>query len=268
MSLIRNIPLSGTWAGLTVGSPVIQTDAGIFTPGQVPAGVTGHMDWVQDPAHVRGVVLKSTVTGFSFPTPGNPDGANGNRSEIYTPPEPVSAGNPVDRWYSWRCLIDSDWTGAVGRQFCIFQIHDTPGGGAQPRWPNAKILADDTWLTCTLPAAVLPAQSASYRYEGCAKIKRGRWMHFVFHAKWSMETSTSVTELFVDGVPILKEYGRANAYADTVGPYFKLGVYNTQKHTGDPTSAYFSGIEHYDGAGDSYGSIVGATNARSMSGLW
>ena len=263
MTVIRTIPLAGDFSGLTGGSQVIQTDAGQYTPAQAAGGVPGYMEWVADPLGVRGTVLRARVTGFEFPTPGNPTGANGNRSEILTSAEPVSAGVPVERWYAWSMLIGEEWTGAVGRRYCVMQIHDTPDGGDLLRWPNVKMLADDSWLDFTVPAAAMPTESAAYRTAGAVKIKRNEWMRFVLRAVWSIETASGVLELFVDGAPIVCARGMATAYSDVVGPYFKLGVYNTEKHTGSPCAAHFSDVLHYSSP-ETYGSVVGTINARSM----
>lgn len=263
MTVLRTIPLAGSFAGLSDGFQVIQTDAGAYTPAQAAGGVPGYMDWVSDPAGQRGTVLRSSVDSFAFPTPGNPDGVNGNRSEFFTDVEPVSAGVPVERWYSWHMLIGEGWSGAVGRRYCVMQIHDTPDGGDASRWPNLKLLADDAWIDCTLPAATMPAESVSYRSAGAVKITPGQWMRFALRAVWSIEAATGSLDLFANGAPIVRERGKATSYSDTVGPYFKLGVYNTFKHTGARCSAYFSQVQHYS-APETYGTGVGALSVRSM----
>ena len=54
-----------------------------------------------------------------------------------------------------------------------------------------------------------------------AKWVRGQWYHFLEHFRWGVNGCCNVWR---DGVEIVK-YAGALGYADTVGPYFKFGIY-------------------------------------------
>lgn len=265
MSLLRDIPLNGSWSGLSTSGAVLQTDPGLFNILDNPGSVPGYMDFVPDPLGQRGTVMKSSVDSFAYPTPGNPDGTTGNRSEFYCPSEPVSAGVTCERWYKFGLLFTSEWGGADNRLFSVMQMHDKPDAGDNPRWPNLMLLADGDDLQPAVPKTDPPAEDVSRRYIGSAPLVKNKWIDVVLHVRWSQEAATGLFEMFVSGVPIFREIRRANAFVDAYGPQFKLGVYNTYKHTGSGKicACYYSAVKHYDGI-ESYSDMVGAISALTV----
>jgi hypothetical protein len=262
VTLLRDIPLNGGWSGLPATGEVLQTDDGLFTVTEKPTGVPGYLEFVTDPLGERGTVLKSSVDSFTFPTTGNPTGTNGNRSEFYHQPETVSAGNPVERWYQFGIMFDEDWGGAQGDRYIVMQVHDTPDGGDNARWPNFVLMADHLNLMAMIPTTNPPTEDNTFRLGGSAKFELNKWIDVVLHVKWSMEPD-GFMELFINRYPIMKEYSVGTAYDDVNGPYFKLGIYNTYKHTGKTSAAHYSAVKHYSGV-EPYGDIVGTLRTISV----
>jgi len=206
-----------------------------------PAGVPGRME-------IQGGAMRVHLVEGEY-------AANGQRSEIYFPPEPVG-----ERWHVWEFMIRRDeWLD--GHPIAVMQIHDTPDKNAPeyaPRYPNLAIFVRGDVLAVEVPAAMLPAQAVGSRRVAHRPFEFDVWHRMCFHVNWQTNTS-GFRELYYDGHAVFREWGVPTSYGDPIGPYLKLGLYNFTGFAGfQHRTGYFRNIRQWSG-NDGYQSVMGTT---------
>ena len=187
------------------GVSSIEAMGGAVSGAASPAGVPGAL-YIQNGVMVSTIQDTDPLTFF------------GQRAEITGPTEPNA-----ERWYCWEMLFPSDWIDTV--EMTVQQIHDTPDGGDPARAPNFVLSAYGGSLFVTVPTATLPAESnAGTKHFACEMVK-GAWVKYCLHINWQTGAN-GFRELFIDGVPVFRQFNVPTHYIDVVGPYFKLGLYN------------------------------------------
>jgi hypothetical protein len=182
--------------------------------------------------------------------------ALGIRSELAFDLEPLS-----ERWYVWGTYLPKTWPTNL---FSIFQIHDTPDGGDNPRYPNFIVLTEKNWLRIEVPKRILPTETIDNIIVGTYRLPVGRWFDQCLHVKWATD-GTGFLEYMVDGFVLYREWLTANQYVDVVGPYAKIGVYDAFHSGAFPdATAYFDRLRVYD-SGESYVSVLGGPPAPRKS---
>ncbi|VTU02582.1 Uncharacterized protein OS=Bacillus cereus BAG3O-1 GN=KQ1_02019 PE=4 SV=1: Polysacc_lyase [Gemmataceae bacterium] len=151
---------------------------------------------------------------------------NSFRSEISLPHE---AGFR-ERWYAARVLVPEDWVFDPARaRDIVMQWHAIPGNG-RPTNPNLAIsIGNEDWHV--EQAYGDPAGKKVRTNTELGPVKRGAWVSWVVHAKWSPDES-GVLQIWRDGDRVVDRTG-PNVYG-TIGveytPYLKTGIYRPEWH--------------------------------------
>lgn len=157
---------------------------------------------------------------------------------------------PSDRreeyWYRWRMMIPPTWKG-YSKRITVMQFHDRPDNPGDLRFPNFVLTADDREFTVLLPAGTMPAVTKSSVSRSGYPLILGKWYEFCLHINWQI-TSAGFREFFIDRVPVFREPKVATEYDNKLGPYFKLGLYDSY-HWDDfgTKTAYYSDAQVWQG---------------------
>ena len=201
MAILYSYPLSTSFAGVYQLQAMNQFPAGDVQPN----GIAGSLEIING-------VMVSTIRDT------DPETASGIRAEIQAPPEANA-----ERWYYWEMMVPTSFDDA--QEFTLMQIHDTPDGGDPNRAPNFVLTVQLGQLRVVLPSAVLPAENNTGKTIYGVDLIKGKWYKCCLHVDWQ-PNATGFRELFIDGVPVIRQMNTPTHYVDVVGPYFKLGVYN------------------------------------------
>lgn len=239
MTLLANHPLSSTFSGVTT----LQTKGMNLNGAAYPTGVPGSIDLVNGTARV-------VVNDTDAETYGE------RRSEMAFSHQLDPTG---ERWYTWRFMVPSTW-GLDDTSMAVMQIHETPDAGHAATAVQFVLLLENGQLVARVPVNFPSMGTDSYRMAS-RQIEFDRWYSMCFHANWRLDT-TGFWELFIDRVPMFRQYGLANAYDFIVGGYLKLGIYNFGATEGWGTkSAYFSNVSVWSG-NDGYQTVMGDVPVR------
>lgn len=234
MALIKDYPLSLNFGDANLG---MQAN-GVTSNGALsPSGVPGHL------AITGGHMVATLIEGDALTTAGH-------RSEIYLQPETV----PGEYWYSWEFLVPSSW--GFLPIMTLMQIHDTPDGGDLDRFPNFALGIENSQLVALVSSGSLPVQNSIVNRLAHKELIFDTWHTACLHVKW--ETSgIGFREFFVDRDPMMRQFNVGTAYADVIGPYLKLGVYNffSQAAIGI-NEAHYRNIKVWSG-NDGYQTVMG-----------
>ena len=136
----------------------------------------------------------------------NPIGASGNRNELaYMSLEPSGS----ERYYRWQTLFPGDYPSADRWQLFTQFHHSGPNGSPPVQFyvrGEQIILAVNNVEVWAMP------------------LQRGRWIDFIFHAKWSSDPAVGFAELSVDGQLVLPKLMTATQFPGEVN-YLKQGLY-------------------------------------------
>jgi len=219
-------------------SSVFQLQAnGVNTSGNdSPAGIPGRLEIVDG-------VMRATVLSTDAQT------SLGHRSEIRAESNPVG-----EYWYTWEMLIPESWVSDVA--IAVMQIHDSPDGGDNPRFPNFLLTVEGDHLVALVPSATLPTEGVGGTRVAVENLYKNRWISLCLHVSWAT-TASGLIELFIDRTPVYKRFGIATHYIDANGPYLKLGVYDYY-HVGSflEKTAYFRNLRIWSG-NDGYQQVMG-----------
>ena len=176
----------------------------------------------------------------------------GHRTEIYLTPDSPSG----EVWYAWEFMLPGAyWDGYSVGALTIGQLHDTADGGDGARQPNFMVQAHKGNLCLVWPRATLPTESTNFDRFPIAPIEWDRWYAICVRINWQIDTS-GFREVFLDKKPVYRQWNVATAYDDTIGPYFKLGIYNTSGGLSGDKLAYFRNLKRYTG-NDGYQTVMG-----------
>lgn len=147
------------------------------------------------------------------------DSGNGNRSEIADIPSEYD-----EYWYSWKMMIGDDWPD-LSLPFSLMQLHDTPDGGDGLKTPTMMLASLSAHFRGIVPDP-LPTENQIFNRVGSVGIERLRWYDMCIHANWKTSGVAGFRELFIDSVPIYRQFNIVTNYSDVAAPFLKLGVYN------------------------------------------
>ncbi len=239
MAILANHPLISTFYGVTS----LQTK-GLNLPGSgYPLGVPGSIDFISGAA-------RCVVNSTDAETYGE------RRSEMSFSHSLTPTG---ERWYTWRFMIPSSW-GIDITSMAVMQIHETPDAGHASTAVQCVLLLENGQLVARVPVDFPGFGTSSYRMA-THPIQFDRWYSMCLHANWQLDT-TGFWELFIDRVPMFRQYGLPTAYDFIVGGYLKLGIYNFGATEGWTTkTAYFSNVSVWSG-NDGYQAVMGGVPLR------
>ncbi len=152
---------------------------------------------------------------------------NSFRSEISLPSE----RGFNERWYAARILIPEDWVFDPAKaQDIVMQWHGVPGNW-RPTHPNLAIsVGKDRWRISQSHGSP-QAGATRNRHELDEPVKRGAWVSWIIHAKWSPEDK-GLIQIWRDG-KLVHDVSGPNVYG-TIGeeytPYLKTGIYRPEWH--------------------------------------
>jgi hypothetical protein len=159
--------------------------------------------------------------------PNDPLTYTGIRAEIDWIAEAAHAGGAAaERWYVWDVFFPAGF--APAEQISFMQIHDSPDDGESPvKYPNFEFMVQGDQVYCTVPINAPSEASSNGRFLPGVRQRAvtGRWVTCALHTNWA-SNATGYVDVYYDGVLMGREWGRACAYADAVGPYWKLGLYD------------------------------------------
>lgn len=211
MPLTTHWPLNTSFAGV----PSLQANGSAGLSGDMsPSGVAGRLEIVRDPIGMRGNVMMSRLYEDDAYS------GNGNRSEIADAPSLYD-----EYWYTWAMMLGDDW-GDMSRQFSLMQLHDTPDGGDGLKTPTFILGTLSGHLRGMVPDATLPAENQVFVRVGSAGLQAMRWYTCCVHANWKTSGVAGFRELFIDGVPVFRQYNLVTNYTDVAAPFLKIGIYN------------------------------------------
>lgn len=232
-ALDANYPFSSTFAGVTQ----LQAGGIIDTGNNYPDGIT-------DRLIIEDGVLRARVSSSDTLT------AGGHRSEIVH-----AAGGRSEYWYTWQTMIPtSGWDDAAS--MAVMQIHESPDVGDAARHPNFLIIIENGQIIARVPSATLPTESQGGTRIAVAPLVKDRWYSFAFRASWQI-TGIGFRELYIDGVPVLKQWNIATHYDDVTGPYLKIGAYDFFGTLSGEVTAYHANVKVWSG-NDGWVDILGS----------
>ncbi len=235
MTLLASHPLATTFSEVYT----LQT-MGMNVSGKAyPRGIPGSFDLIDG-------VAKVTVRDSDPRTYGE------RRSEMQFNHQLDPTG---ERWYTWKFMIPSNWNFDTG--MAIMQIHETQDeGDIQNRAVQFVLLLENGQLVARVPSSIETESPDSYRLA-IHPFSFDKWYFMCLHANWQ-HTQAGFWEMFVDNVPMFRQYGIATAYDDLVGGYLKLGIYNFHKAEGWGTKTiYVSDVNIWSG-NDGYREVMGS----------
>jgi hypothetical protein len=150
---------------------------------------------------------------------------NSFRSEISLPHEPGFH----ERWYGERIYVPESWVFDPDRAVdIVMQWHAIPGNW-RATYPNLEISIGHTnWFVRQSFGNAQERPTRTNLRLG-APVRRGAWVSWVVHAKWSPRDD-GLLQIWRDGQLVIDRAG-ANVYA-TIGvdytPYLKTGIYHPE----------------------------------------
>lgn len=153
---------------------------------------------------------------------------NSFRSEISLPHEEGFQ----ERWYGERVLIPEEWVFDPSKAVdIVMQWHGIPGNW-KATYPNLEISVgnDRWWIKQSVGSPQAGPIRTSQKLD--APVRRGVWVSWVIHAKWS-PNEDGLLQIWKDGELVFDRKG-PNVYG-TIGveytPYLKTGIYHPEWHT-------------------------------------
>ncbi len=136
-----------------------------------------------------------------------------------------------ERWYGERIFIPEEWVLDPGKgNDIVMQWHAIPGNW-KATYPNLEIsIGNDAWFIRQSFGSpqTKPTRTNTKLDE---PLKRGVWIAWVVHAKWS-PNDDGLIEIWKDGKVVFERKG-PNVYG-TIGeeytPYMKTGIYHPEWH--------------------------------------
>jgi hypothetical protein len=226
--------------------------------GSTPAGTSV-------PQGVAGFIEKSNYSPDGGPAVpikfqlrnSDPTTAQGIRSEYIAQTDAIGS----ERWYYWRTYIPAgSWKDS--EQMTIMQIHDTPDGGDAGKEPTIRMYTDGKFIVvrnCYDPNATTTSNSATARDLCKIPFAYNTWIDLVLHAVWSATAGSGTTEVYANRRLVFKETSHINCANDTVGGYFKAGIYD-YSHVSNfaPKLCYGQGVVIGDSAYATFAAFMAA----------
>ena len=206
-------------------------------------GIPGHIEITPAPDGMPSMRMRITAADAAS--------YGGMRSELLADFETTGI-----RWYAFDIYIPSGQPITPKLSFC--QIHDFPDNGESPvKFPNFEFVLNGNAIEVYVPENCPSELTSNSRLIGAAPAVFDKWVRAGIHANWQTGAGGWI-EAFYAGMPMAKEWWRASRYADAVGPYMQIGVYDLF-HAGfsGERVIYYKNIEIGDAA-ENYSSMLGA----------
>jgi hypothetical protein len=142
-------------------------------------------------------------------------------------------------WYGWSVYADDNWTGDFPTWEAFGQWHtrdDTMSPpvafetGFRSGYGTGNLLFRVSWSTAAPPTTFTGNQIWNL---GRMDTLKGQWLDFVMYFVPS-STATGQLRLWMNGTEVATRLNAPNYVADSIGPYWKMGIYNGWRY-GDAT---------------------------------
>ncbi|MGD3109438.1 polysaccharide lyase [Streptomyces sp. YGL11-2] len=149
------------------------------------------------------------------------------RSEVARPPVPMGS----EDWYGFSIYLPPTWQNdpqgnILAQWHALVDTARTAGDGTgQP--PVALSVQGNQWrlkMHWNTQGPDFKGAGKGTRTFNLGSIKKGVWVDFVLHAKWS-HNSDGLVQLWQDGHQKVN-YTGPDEYNNKQGPYFKIGIYH------------------------------------------
>lgn len=148
-----------------------------------------------------------------------PDFGGGERSEVQSSAPGALVHEGDERWYEWSVRYPQDMPDVRGRYFVILQWHSSSGSP-----PLAVDLSRGS-----VDIGGDGVRSAPRRTIG--PIRRGEWVDYVLHVKFSRKSGTGFVEAWENGRQTVQRTKRATMVDDE--NYLKQGIYRSSNSSGE-----------------------------------
>lgn len=195
----------------------------------VSAGVEGAYELVTRPSVLNDTICKITIVNAA---PG--------RCELRPYQTDIAGPGPVwgERWYAWWTYLPEDWeapisisvdsNGQSDSRVMIGQLHDTPDIGDAVHQPPFLLYLDGSgyYKLATTYDTVHPTteNAPNLQIYKIAPVELGVWVEWVLHINEAYD-SNGFIHFYKDRRIELDVTSTPNQYNDTVGPFFKAGLY-------------------------------------------
>ncbi len=210
MALLLDAPLTETINGFDAAQANGQS---VVLSGGETVAISGYLEISTAPDGSRALLSRINPT--------DAETYGGIRSEIDWTPEANA-----ERWYVWEVFHPAGFSDAEMLSF--MQVHDSPDGGESPvKFPNFEFMTQGGKVFCMVPLNCPSEATSMGRVPAGQRVDlvTGRWVQCALHTNWATDT-TGFLEVFYHGELLAREWFRACGYADAVGPYLKLGLYD------------------------------------------
>jgi len=141
----------------------------------------------------------------------------GERSELRNDNAGATVNEGEERWYEWSMRVAEDFPEPSGDWFIVMQWH---AGSGSP--PLAIDLSKGT--------VDIGGDGVAAPRETVGPIRRGEWVDYVLHAKFSNNAGEGFVEAWENGVRTVTRTDRATMTSDE--NYLKLGIYRDESSQG------------------------------------
>lgn len=182
------------------------------------------MQIVEDP-----VGRRSRYAARFLVRPGDvPEFGGGERSEVSADDEENAGTREGDeRWYEWSMKFPSDFRDPAGDWFIVMQWH--PGDGSPP-------LAIDI----SRGTVDIGGDGSGEPRQTIGPVRRGEWVSYVLHAKFSSDRGTGFVEAWENGDRTVPKTHRATMNSDE--NYLKQGIYRDDGPGDGTAEVRFTGL--------------------------
>jgi hypothetical protein len=146
-----------------------------------------------------------------------PDFGGGERTEVAAHGA-ASTREGDERWYEWSMKFDEGFSAAGGWGLIVMQWHDASNGSP----PLALHIRGQSGVE-------IGGDGVPHVKKAIGPIRRGQWVDYVLHVKFSRSATTGWVEAWENGVKTVPRYNRATM---RVGDnYLKMGIYRDSSNT-------------------------------------
>ena len=243
MAKIFDTPFSST-----IGSAKVSA-IGIYALGAAyPNGIPNRLDIIDG-------ALRSSLYKDDAYTNGGP------RSEVEIGTFPTNSGTC---WSTFDFMLPSNWS--YTKLVMIGSWYPTYDGGDAAKHVTIGLRLLGTTFLVIVPDS-LPSETDSGKTIARMDLERGRWYSLCIRVGLATD-DTGFREVYVDGIPISREFNIPTTYVDAVGPYLKAGMYDGS-HNNDyvtPLQIWLRNFKMWTG-NEGFSSVLGTVPKLSGSAL-
>lgn len=232
MSLIKSVPFSQDFAGV-----FLSANGQNLIGSNYPQGIPGRLE-------ILGNALQTTVY------PNDALTHLGRRAEVEIG---SYAANSGEIWSKFDFMLPSGLS--YTQDWSFGSWYATPDVGDTTKYVPLGFRIDVNGQLHIQSGADMPTESTNKVTLVRHPLQTDTWHTIVCHALLS--TTAGAREIFLDRVPIFRDYGLPTTYIDAAGPYLKLGPYaHVAGNTYGYLRMYFRNVEMWIGS-NGYQSVMG-----------